>query len=70
MYEKPIEAIATVEEQINDSIVQVALPNGKLIPAHKAKGLNLELSELKKGDQLRLEMTPFDFDKGRIVEVL
>ena len=70
MYEKPIECIAEVVELRDERLVYVTLPNSKRILAHLAKGFDLDLITLELGAKVKLEMTTFDFEKGRIVEVL
>ena len=70
MYEKPIEAIAEIKELRDSRLCYVNLPNGKTILAHLAKDLDVDLMELSIGAKLKLEMTTFDFEKGRIVEVV
>ncbi len=70
MYEKPIECIAEVVEQRDERLTYVLLPNGKRILAHLAKGMTLDLLTVPVGAKLKLEMTPYDFEKGRIVEVV
>ncbi len=70
MYEKPIECIAEVVEQRDEKLTYVNLPNGKKILAHLAKGLALDLMSVPIGSKLKLEMTTYDFEKGRIVEVV
>lgn len=69
MYEKPIAVQATVVEQRDSKLCYVTLPNGKRILAHRAKGLDLDLLEIAPGAVVHLEMTTFDFEKGRIVAV-
>lgn len=70
MYEKPIECIAEVVEQRDENLTFVNLPNGKRILAHLAKDLQLDLMTVPVGSKLKLEMTPYDFEKGRIIEVV
>lgn len=70
MYENPIEAIADLVEHRDERLCYVTLPNGKRILAHLAKDFSLDLTQVPLGSKLRLEMTTFDFEKGRIVEVI
>ncbi len=70
MYEKPIEAIATLVEHRDVKLAYVTLPNGKRILVHREKGSELNLLDLPLQSKLRLEMTTFDFEKGRVVEVI
>lgn len=70
MYEKPIEAIAKIIEGRDAKLCYVTLPNGKRILAHRAKDFPVDLQEIPIGTEVKLEMTTFDFEKGRIVEVI
>lgn len=69
MYENPIEAIAQVVELRDERLCYVTLPNGKRILAHLAKDFSADLTQVNLGSKVRLEMTTFDFEKGRIVEI-
>ncbi len=66
MKEAPIKATATILERKGAHNFTAELPNGKVIIAHTPKKLNALAQELIEGDSVSLEMTPFDFDKGRI----
>lgn len=57
-----------VLEQVKPVLYRVALPNGKEILAHFSKELAEAGAEFGTGDLLLLEMTPYDFDGGRILE--
>jgi len=70
MYEKPIEVIATLVEHRDERLAYVTLPNGKKILSHLGKEFTYNLMNANIGTKLRLEMTTFDFEKGRVVEVL
>ena len=64
--EPPIIAHATVIQQRTDSVYQISLPNGKLTHGHVPKSLRSELLPLKPGDTLRVEISPYDFERARI----
>ncbi len=67
MPEVPIETIGVIREALPGSVFRVELPNGKLIVGHLPRRL-AELAEvLTFSDRVHLEMTPYDFEKGRIV---
>jgi len=70
MKEVPITTLATIKEKRGDHNFTASLPNGKIVMAHTPKKLAHLALELTKGDKVRLEMTPFDFDKGRIASKL
>lgn len=58
----------TVREQVKPVLFRVALPNGKEILAHLSKELAEAGAVFEPGDVLLVEMTPYDFDGGRILE--
>ena len=70
MKEKPIEVTAKLSKHREKRVAYAKLPNEKEIFVHVAKGLDLDLDEMPLGTPVMLEMTTFDFEKGRIVKVL
>ena len=48
----------------------MSLPNGKKVIAHPAKSILSRKDEIVEGAKVTLEMTPFDFEKARISDVL
>jgi translation initiation factor IF-1 len=46
---------------------RVELPNGHRLVGHVALRRRAEFAGLKPGDRVRLELSPFDLSKGRIV---
>lgn len=66
MKETPIAAQATIIERKGKHHFHAQLPNGKIIIAHTPKKLDALSHTLQAGDKVSLEMTPYDFDKGRI----
>lgn len=48
-------------------LYRVELPNGKVILAHLSKGLADAAAVFAVGDEVLLELTPFDFDQARIL---
>ncbi len=66
MKEVPITTLATISEKRGDHNFTASLPNGKIVMVHTPKKLAHLANEIVSGDQVTIEMTPFDFDKGRI----
>lgn len=69
----PSEPIITTGEVLlvySDRASQVSLPNGKKVIAHPARALETRKDEIVPGARVTLEMTPFDFEKARISEIL
>ena len=70
MNENPIKVVASLSKHRDANLVYATLPNGKEILTHLSKDLSLDLNSLPLGTSLTLEMTTFDFEKGRIVEAI
>ena len=67
MPETPITTIGLIRSRLGEFVFELSLPNGKVIPGHVPKRLNRIIAEIDEGDHVRLEMTPYDFEKARIV---
>ncbi len=67
MPDATIHTLGRVLEPRGPVLYFVSLPNGKRILAHLSKELADEKAEFSVGDDLVLEMTPFDFDTARIL---
>ena len=61
-----IRAEGTVVEVLPKMLFRLELPNGHRILAHAAARLRPGLTRVAVGDQLTVEMTPFDMSRGRI----
>jgi translation initiation factor IF-1 len=70
MFDPPITITGTVIDSPKPTIYRVSLPNGKIIIGHVPKALVALHQEIKPDSQVQLELTPYDFSKGRIVAVL
>ncbi len=69
MFDPPIKTTGTVIDSPKENIYQVELPNGKIIVGHVAKAMIALHQEIKPQCKVDLELTPYDFSKGRIVAV-
>lgn len=68
MKDTPIRTTATVTEKRADgSTFILTLPNGKTALGHSQLKHKNYCASLKIGDQVTVEMTPFDFNKARII---
>jgi translation initiation factor IF-1 len=70
MSEPAIETTGIILERKGEILYRVELLNGKVMLGHLSKPLTDAKAELSEGDSVLLEMTPFDFDQGRIVSKL
>ena len=56
-----------VEEALPSTLFRVRLDDGRSILAHLAGRLRLHFIRVLPGDRVRLELSPYDESKGRIV---
>ena len=64
--EELIEMRGTVDEVLPDSRYKVTLENGHQLVAYSAGRMKKFRIRIIKGDNVSLEMSPYDFSKGRI----
>lgn len=67
MSELAIKTTGTILERKGDILYRVELMNGKVILGHLSKALTKAKANFNDGTEVLLEMTPYDFDQGRIV---
>ena len=67
MPDATIHTAGKVLEVRSEILYRVSLPNGKEILAHLGKELKEEGAGFQIGERLLIEMTPYDFDGGRIL---
>jgi translation initiation factor IF-1 len=61
-----IEVDGVVEEALPNAIFRVRLENGHLVLAHISGRMRMNSIKILPGDKVKLEMTPYDLEKGRI----
>ncbi|MCJ7740730.1 translation initiation factor IF-1 [Candidatus Microgenomates bacterium] len=60
------EVIGKVIEALPNTLFRVQLADGKVILCHLSGKMRINYIKIMPGDQVRLEMTPYDKEKGRI----
>lgn len=65
--EKPIELEGTVTAVLAGTMFRVKLRNGHQVLAHISGKMRKKFIRLVVGDQVKIEMSPYDPDKARIV---
>ena len=66
--EDAIRLEGTVIEVLKEALLfRVELANGHRLLGHVSRRRQQEAAALKNGDRVNLEMSPFDFSKGRIL---
>jgi translation initiation factor IF-1 len=56
-----------VKESLPNTLFRVELPNKTLIICHLSGKMRVNFIKILPGDRVRMEMTPYDKTKGRIV---
>ena len=64
-----IHGAGIVIEVLPDGTARVELPNGHRVMGYCAGRARAEAGRLAPGDRVRVEMTPYDMSKARIVGV-
>ncbi len=62
-----IEVRGRVEELLPSAMFKVMLENGHQILAHLSGRMRLNRIKILPGDEVTIEMTPYDLTKGRII---
>jgi len=61
------EVIGQVIEALPNTLFRVKLADDKVILCHLAGRLRINYIKIMPGDNVRVEMTPYDANKGRII---
>ena len=62
-----IEQDGTIVEALSNAMFRVELENGHEIIAHISGKMRMHYIKIIPGDKIRVEMSPYDLSKGRIV---
>ncbi len=62
-----IECEGTVVEPLPNAMFKVELENGHEILAHISGKMRMNFIKILPGDKVRVEISPYDLNKGRIV---
>ncbi|ANQ51008.1 translation initiation factor IF-1 [Flammeovirga yaeyamensis] len=57
----------TIVEALSNAMFRVELKNGHQVVAHISGKMRMHYIRILPGDKVRLEMSPYDLTKGRIV---
>ncbi len=64
------EVAGVIIEQLPSGLYRVKLEGGRLVLAHIADRMDRNFVRILVGDRVRLELSPVDVGRGRIVEKL
>ena len=62
-----IEQDGTIVEALSNAMFRVELQNGHEVIAHISGKMRMHYIKILSGDKVRIEMSPYDLTKGRIV---
>lgn len=62
-----IEQDGTITEALSNAMFRVELENGHEVIAHISGKMRMHYIRILPGDRVKLEMSPYDLSKGRIV---
>ena len=62
-----IEQDGVIVEALSNAMFRVELENGHIVTAHISGKMRKFYIKLLPGDKVKLEMSPYDLSKGRIV---
>jgi len=65
--EEPIEVEGKVLETLPNAMFRVELENGHKVLAHISGKMRMFYIKILPGDKVRLELSPYDLTRGRIV---
>ena len=65
--QKSIEQDGTISEALSNAMFRVQLENGQEVLDHISGKMRMNYIRILPGDKVRLEMSPYDLTKGRIV---
>ena len=62
-----IEQDGVIVEALSNAMFRVELNNGHVVTAHISGKMRMHYIKILPGDRVKLEMSPYDLTKGRIV---
>ncbi|MBK7214105.1 MAG: translation initiation factor IF-1 [Bacteroidales bacterium] len=62
-----IEQDGVVRESLGNAMFRVELENGHTITAHISGKMRMHYIKILPGDKVKIEMSPYDLSKGRII---
>ena len=65
--EQPITIDGVIKETLPNATFRVILDNEHVILAHVSGKMRMHYIKLMPGDKVKIEMSPYDLSKGRIV---
>lgn len=68
VHQGSFEKDGVVKESLPNTLFRVELEDGTLVLCHLSGRMRMNFIKILPGDRVRIEMTPYDVSKGRIVQ--
>ena len=65
--EEKIEVEGSILEALPNAMFRVQIPQGKIVLAHISGKMRMHYIKILPGDKVRLELSPYDLTRGRII---
>lgn len=65
--QQSIQQDGTIIEALSNAMFRVELENGHMVTAHISGKMRMNYIKLLPGDKVKLELSPYDLSKGRII---
>ncbi len=65
--EEAIEVEGTVSESLPNAMFRVKLDNDHMVLAHISGKIRMNFIRILPGDRVKLELSPYDLNRGRII---
>ncbi|OGR88843.1 MAG: translation initiation factor IF-1 [Elusimicrobia bacterium RIFCSPHIGHO2_02_FULL_57_9] len=65
--EDKIEVEGSIVEALPNAMFRVEIPPGKIILAHISGKMRMHYIKILPGDKVKLELSPYDLTRGRII---
>lgn len=62
-----LEVEGVVREALPNAMFRIELPNGHTVLAHVSGKIRMNFIRILPGDKVKLELSPYDLSRGRIV---
>ncbi len=62
-----IEMEGVIVEKLPNAMFKVELENGHVVLAHISGKLRMNFIRILQGDKVKIELSPYDLNKGRII---
>ncbi len=66
--EEPIVATGEIVETLPNAMFKVKLENGHVVLAHVSGKMRMYFIRIVPGDQVTVELSPYDLTRGRIIK--